>query len=258
MNWNDLIASGDGADISNLNLKFTQLKECMIECQNARSVLEEANRNLCESYDFNKGSAEWNNMPYGVEPIGRDCIHELIKERDHRRILLYAARIRLYTILDRLKMCREEMLLECEKYQGEVETKSTTTKNPHIEEIGRINYFFCNQLAFNAYKLCYELKKLIPPGEFVSHYWTNGHKVDLSATLASTLNESQRVWAVKYSLYSKLRFDGPDPDRPPPGPLLTLDEAKYDAFNWVRICDGDAIPVNMRTGEFVGNIREQR
>lgn len=257
MNWNDLIDSGDGADISTLNLKFTQLQDCMIECQNARSVLEEASRNLCESYDFKQDSAEWNSLPYGVEPIGRESMNELIKERDHRRIIFYAARIRVSTILDRLKKCREEMLLECEKYKVADETTPTMTKDSHGAEIVRINRFFCDQLAIKAYKLCHELKKLIQPGASISDYWTNGHKVDLSATLASTHQESQRVWAVKYSLHSKLRFDGPDPDCPPPGPLLTLDEAKYDAFNWVRICDGDAFVVNMNTGDWV-DVREQR
>lgn len=259
MNCNDLIASGSGADISNLILKFTQLQACMVECQKARSVLEEATCNLKESHDLDPEFAELEKQPYRVELIGNKAIRELIKERNYRRIIFYAARIRVHTILDRLKKCREEMVLEYERYYRDIEKTQTETNPSYGLEIGRINCFFCNQLAIDAYKLCHELKELIQKdGVSLSQFWIYGRKVDLSATLASTQQESQRVWAVKYSLHSKLRFDGPDPDRPPPGPLLTLDEAKYDAFNWVRICDGDAFPVNMSTGDYVGDIREQR
>lgn len=267
MNRNSIIAPGNSLEIADLILKFAELETCMLEAEKAKSILEEATGALCESWDFNQISAEWQKVPSAIEPINRRRILECINKRDHLRIIFYAAKIRVYLMMETLKKSREELVVVCEEYRNKLETglqpvlsntlSTDATLNMNLQ-IGRINVFFCNQLALDAYKLYHDLKEMIKHGVSLSQHWAQGHKVDLAATLALTHEQSQRVWAVRYSLHSKSRFDGPDPEQPPPGPLLTLDEAKYDAFNWVRICDGDADPVNMQTGDVIADIREQR
>jgi hypothetical protein len=54
---------------------------------------------------------------------------------------------------------------------------------------------------------------------------------------------------------SSFRFDGPDPDQPPPGPYLTRAEADREAAHWESIADtigGRAAIYNVRTKQIVG------
>ena len=70
-------------------------------------------------------------------------------------------------------------------------------------------------------------------------------------------NANPREFVIKASGHgSKYRFDGENPDSPPPGPYMTFEEAAAKARHWCGYADtigGDAAVCNVRTDEEIYN-----
>jgi hypothetical protein len=84
--------------------------------------------------------------------------------------------------------------------------------------------------------------------------WTYFGIGGLYATLVAGEGKANpREFVIKASGHgSKYRFDGENPDSPPPGPYMTFEEAAATARHWCSYADtigGDASIYNVRTGE---------
>ncbi|QQR60088.1 MAG: hypothetical protein IPG59_11580 [Candidatus Melainabacteria bacterium] len=234
---------------------YDALESCMAEAAVVEAILKEANGNLCEAADFIPDAPTREKHGFSGEfyRIER-TIKERTLQREQRRIIYYAARLRLENMIKKLSNARlalvEHSLMYREQFDARVGYED---EDPRYHEIARINVFFCDQLALEAYVRLKELNLAISHGVSISEHWAHGKKIDLSASLKAEYVRSERIWVVQYSGWgSKFRHSGENPESPPPDPYLTLDEARIDAGGWECTADtigGQAQLFNVKTGE---------
>lgn len=260
MNKNSIIATSTNfPDTRDILKHYNALVALLAEASLCEAVLKEAKGELCEAPDFipeapTREKHGFSSEFYRIERT----IKERTRQREHRRIVFYGARLRVQNMIESLKAARLNLVNSAcnyrEIFEGQV---GTMNENERDHEIGRINIFFCDQLAFEAYERLKELNLSISHGVGINELWANGQKVDLSASLKAEHARSERVWEVQYSAHgSKFRHSGPDPYKPPRGPHLTIDEAQIDARGWECSADtigGAAILYNVRTQETVSD-----
>ncbi len=262
MNKNSLLATSTNfPDTKALVKSYDALAASLSEAQAVEKILKEAKGELCEAPDFipEPPTREKHGFSSDFYRIER-TIKERTIQRERRRIVFYAARLRVQNMIQTLKKARLELVSHAVMYRDQFENQvGTMNEIERDHEIGRINVFFCDQLAFEAYERLRELSVAISHGVGIAELWANGQKVDLSTSLKAEHTRSERVWEVKYSGHgSSFRHSGANPDAPVRGPHLTLDEARVDAVNWEGIADtigGAAILYNVRTQATISDYR---
>ncbi len=256
MNKNSLIATSTAfPDTTALSRTYDALVACMNEATRVEAILKEANGNLCEAADFiphapTREKYGFTGEFYRIERT----IKQRTLQREQRRIIYYAARLRVQDTIETLKRARIQLVAHAVMYREQFEDRvgcSNEVLRDH--EIARINVFFCDQLAFEAYERLKELNQAISHGVAIAEHWAHGKKIDLSASLKAEHARSERIWVVQYSGHgSKFRHSGEDPESLPLEPYLTLDEARIDAGGWECTADtigGQAQLFNVKTGE---------
>lgn len=264
MNKNSIIATSTNfPDTTAVSKHFDALVAVLAESAVCEAILKEAKGELCEAPDFIPEAPTYEKHGFsGQFYLIQRTIKERTLQREQRRIVYYAARLRVQNMIQTLKVARINLVNSASVYReifdGQV---GTMNENERDHEIGRINIFFCDQLAFEAYERLRQLSVAISHGVGIDELWANGQKIDLSASLKAEYARSERVWEVKYSGHgSDYRHSGANPDSPPRGPHLTFDEARADAENWEGIADtigGAAILYNVRTQATVSDYRYQ-
>lgn len=256
MNKNSIIATSTNfPDTRDVSKHYNALVAVLAEAAVCEAILKEVKGELCEAPDFIPEAPTREKHGFSGEFYR---IERTIKERtlqqEQRRIVFYGARLRVQNMIQTLKVARINLVNAASLYRQIFDGQAgTMNENERDHEIGRINIFFCDQLAFEAYERLKELNLAISHGVGINELWSNGQKIDLSASLKAEYARSERVWEVQYSGHgSDFRHSGADPDSPPRGPHLTLDEARIDAGGWVVSADtigGAAQLYNVKTGK---------
>lgn len=237
---------------------YAALEFCLAEATQVESILKEAKSNLCEGLDFIPAPPDpkkhFGSAYYEVLHL----IAERTQQRNQRRIVFYAAKLRVENMIPALKKSRTDLIAFSDKYREVFDQiVGMSGYNERDHEIGRINIFLCNMLASEAFDRLKELSLAISHGVDIDEHWSFGVRADLKATLAAEHDRSKRIWVVQYSGHgSKFRFDGTNPDEVPEGPYLTYDEAKRDALGWELTADtigGAAQLYNVETGKSTSN-----
>lgn len=231
---------------------YSALETCLAEAVQVEAILKEAKSNLCEALDF---------IPAPPDPkkhfgAARHELLELISERkqqrNQRRIVFYAAKLRVQGMIPSLKKARNDLITFSEEYREVFEkVVGLSGYNKRDHEIGRCNVFFCNQLAFEAFEKMKELNLAISHGVGIAEHWAFGVRADLKATLDAQHARSRRVWVVQYWTGQSFVFDHTGKEVPS-GPYLTYDEATREALGWELTADtigGMAQIYNVETGE---------
>lgn len=264
MNKHSLIptASNFTERTQELTKLYTALETCLAEAVQVEAILKEAKSNLCEALDFIPAQPDprkhFGSAYYEV----LNLITERTQQRNQRRIVFYAARLRVQNMIPALKKARTDLISFSEEYREVFEKiVEMSGYNERDHEIGRCNVFFCNQLAFEAFEKLKELNLAISHGVGIDEHWSFGVRADLKGTLDVEHKRSRRIWVVKYSGNGgTFHFDSSGPDQVPPGPYLTYDEAKRDAQGWELTADtigGMAQLYNVETGDTVNNFHQE-
>ncbi len=262
MNKNSIIATSTSfPDTNALAKSYANLEAYLLEAASVQAILKEAKSNLCEAPDFIPEAPS--RKKYGFTNQYQQILDEIAErtlQREHRRIVFYAARLRVQNMIEKLKKSRRNLMGHIDMYREQFEDRrGAMNEVPRDYEIAQINIFFCNQLAFEAYERLAELNLTISHGVSITEHWAFGKKIDLKASLAAEHARSKRIWVVQYSGNGgKFHFDSSGPDEVPPGPYLTFDEAVRDALGWECTADtigGMAQLYNVETGEITRNFR---
>ncbi len=261
---NILIPTPNFPETAAVAAAFDTLDTAIATATQAGEARKEAYGNLCESADFIP--PEPDGKLYGHDRTLR--FHQIAtktRERLRRRVLFYAAELRLMRAFIDLQDSRSVLVAEVEKLRLAIEKPRPADEQPRPEGTADIddtgifeldaaicNLLLATTLCLQAYQLAAQLRRL---GGYFLHpnlmYLPGDKKVDLRELIVGELNRLRREYVIASGAHgSSLRFDGGDGTVVPSGPYLTLDEADWQCGEIIGhgcTVGAQAQPFNVRT-----------